>query len=58
MTSHFGRWTTSLKTWTCHACGAYIAAGERFVWFPWFPGRPADKFIACARCATEKGARE
>jgi len=50
--AHYGRWTTSLKAWYCHACGRYIRVGEPFAWFPWFPGRPVDRFIACARCAT------
>ena len=41
----------STRHWRCHRCGALIAGGERYLWFPESAGGKPDRDTACARCA-------
>lgn len=46
---HYGHWVQSLRDLRCEACGYLIVTGERFLFFPWFPGRKHS--VACVCCA-------
>lgn len=48
---HHGKIAGSLKSQLCGKCGRMIMTHERFITFPWHPGRPDAHRVVCLTCA-------